>query len=127
MHISNCQPLPLQRAVTRLFSVNDAKWRRRVRDRYREKRDRLLESLSRIGFRCAVPDGGHFILADYGPLRGEIESREFALWFAHQAGVVALPIDDFYGRNAPKLVRFSFAVSMAAIEEVSCRLGQAVQ
>jgi aspartate/methionine/tyrosine aminotransferase len=127
MHISNCQPLPLQRAVTRLFSVNDATWRRGVRDRYRKKRDLLLESLSRTGFRCAMPDGGHFVLADYTPLRAGIGSREFAVWFAHQAGVVALPVDDFYRWKAPTLVRFSFAVSMAIIDQVPCRLGQAVQ
>jgi N-succinyldiaminopimelate aminotransferase len=127
MHLSNCLPRPLQRAAAHLFAANDVRWRQSVRDHYRIKRDRLLQALIQHGFRCALPDGGHFILADYRPVSDQPNSLQFALWFAENAGVVPMPIDDFYDRNAPQMVRFSFAVPMSAIEEALCRLGRVQQ
>jgi aspartate/methionine/tyrosine aminotransferase len=126
MHLSNCQPRPLQRAAARLFAVNEVTWRCAVRDHYRTKRDVLFHGLTERGFRCALPDGGHFILADYRPVRDDLCSQDFALWFTHTAGIASMPIDAFYLGGAPKMVRFSFAVSMAAVEQAAHRLARAL-
>ncbi len=122
MHMSNCLPLAMQKAATHLFQINDRAWRNTVQAHYREKRDILLGALVARGFDCITPQGSHFIMADYSRLEEFLSPRDFALSMTRTDGVAPLPIDDFFSGEIPKLVRFSFGVSMDLVNKAAQQL-----
>ena len=90
-------------------------------DSYAQSRALLLRELPEIGFdRIAPPDGAFYIYADVSELTDD--SRAFAAEILDQAGVAVTPGLDFDPQRGHQTLRFSYARSVADIEEGLRRL-----
>jgi aspartate aminotransferase len=90
---------------------------------YERRRDRIVADLAGIpGVRVLPPEGAFYAFADVSELYGPKEvsgSAEFCERLLTEAGVAAVPGEAF---GEDDCVRFSFATSLAAIEEGMRRL-----
>lgn len=78
-------------------------------DFYQEKRDFLLDGLSKTPFKLLKPDGAYFLLADYSSI-SQADDVTFTEWMCKEIGVALVPLSPFYHKNPDhKLVRFCFA------------------
>jgi len=92
------------------------------RDRYRPRRDRLVEGLRALGFGVTRPPAGAFyVLAD--ARRFGADSRALAFGLLERAGVGVTPGIDF-GAAAEGHLRFCFAVEDDVIDGALARLGE---
>jgi aspartate/methionine/tyrosine aminotransferase len=95
-----------------------------MRERYGRQRTLLLDGLARIGLRVdAPPEGAFYVLADARHV--DPDSRRLAARLLEQAHVALTPGVDF-GPYAEGFLRFSYAVSEAALEEALARLAAAL-
>ncbi|ARS91512.1 pyridoxal phosphate-dependent aminotransferase [Natrarchaeobaculum aegyptiacum] len=91
-----------------------------VRDRYRERRDLLLEAVEDWGLDLGyTPQGAYYVLADVSDLPGD--SLEVADLLLSDAGVAVTPGVDF-GDRAGEYLRLSYATDRASIQEAIDRL-----
>ncbi len=92
---------------------------------FRRRRDVIVEGLNRIpGFRCASPAGAFYAFPN---ITGTgIASQELADHLLENAGVAALSGAAF-GSYGEGYLRFSYATSLANIEEALRRVDQAVR
>ncbi len=91
---------------------------------YQAKRDTMLEILTGIGFRCVVPRGAYYIMADFSGL-STADDVAFAGRMASEVGVAVVPGSSFQSdpsAGAP-YVRFAFPKRPETLEEVRRRLG----
>ncbi len=90
---------------------------------YQQKRDLLLEILTRTGFRPYRPDGAYYILCDIRNL-GFANDRDLAKYLVEQVGVAAVPGSSFYNDPATgsQLIRFCFAKKTETLEAAAERL-----
>lgn len=107
-------------ALTALSPAVQGELRRR-RDEFQARRDFLLPALRSLGFEIPVtPQGAFYLYADTG--RHTQDSERFALRLLESAGVAVTPGRDF-GDNAPQRhLRFSYANTLANLEEGVRRL-----
>jgi aspartate/methionine/tyrosine aminotransferase len=102
------------------------------RRQFKERRDYLVPSLERLGFRVpVVPDGAFYVYADISAVArrrdGTLEdSSQFALRLLEQSGVCLVPGKDFGSAGADRFVRLSYATSMAQLQEGVRRLQSAL-
>lgn len=91
---------------------------------YQAKRDAMLEILSGTGFRCTVPRGAYYIMADFTGISAA-DDRAFARDMASRVGVAVVPGSSFYGDPTARTphVRFAFPKRPETLEEVRRRLG----
>jgi aspartate/methionine/tyrosine aminotransferase len=93
-------------------------------DRYRRKRDVLVDGLRSVGFDVVVPEGAYYVLADHTPF-GFSDDVSFVHHLIESVGVAAIPPSAFYHRTdeGSRLVRFAFCkdddVLEAAIERMA--------
>lgn len=91
-----------------------------IRDRYRERRDLLLEAVDDWGLDLGyTPQGAYYILVDVSDLPGD--SLEVADLLLSDAGVAVTPGVDF-GDRASDYLRLSYATDRASIQEAIARL-----
>jgi aspartate/methionine/tyrosine aminotransferase len=89
----------------------------RVKDRYRQNRQILLEHLPRIGLSLAAPmDGAFYAYCDVS--RFTNDSMEFARRMIAETNIAATPGRDFDPIDGHRTMRFSYAGSIEEIEEV---------
>jgi aminotransferase len=89
---------------------------------YLEKRNTLLEILTGAGFRCVVPKGAYYIMADITALSGEDDTR-FIQHMIEHVGVGAVPGSSFYRAGGGRtIVRFAFPKKPETLDEVRRRL-----
>lgn len=107
-------------ALTALSPAVQGELQRR-RDEFRARRDFLLPALRALGFEIPVtPQGAFYLYADAS--RHTQDSEAFALRLLESAGVAVTPGRDF-GDHAPQLhLRFSYANTLANLEEGVRRL-----
>lgn len=118
LYTTYCHPGPLQQLVATIFNNRGNNWFLDIKNHYISKRDKLLTALKTIGFNCESASGGHFLLADYSSMRNDLNSDDFANYFAKEYGVMPLPANIFYRKNMPiSQVRFSFSISMDTIDK----------
>lgn len=78
-------------------------------DFYQQKRDFLMEGLSKTAFKLLKPQGAYFLLADYSAI-SQADDIAFTEWMCKEIGVALVPLSPFYHKNPDhKLVRFCFA------------------
>ncbi|HWR41011.1 MAG TPA: aminotransferase class I/II-fold pyridoxal phosphate-dependent enzyme [Patescibacteria group bacterium] len=93
---------------------------------YRERRDYLLEVLTRVGFQCLKPHGAYYIMTDITPF-GWDDDVAFARYLAQDIGVAVVPGSSFYRQENPAgrtLVRFCFCKQFATLEAAAQRLAK---
>ena len=90
---------------------------------YREKRDVLLGILTEAGFRCLVPKGAYYIMADITPFGGAGDVA-FTRELVERYGVGTVPGSSFYHDPAAgrKWIRFAFPKRLETLDEVRQRL-----
>jgi N-succinyldiaminopimelate aminotransferase len=87
-----------------------------------EKRDLIGEALRRAGFDVLPCEGTYFITASIRDLTNEPD-REFCERLTREAGVAAIPLSAFFGKDSPSdMVRFAFCKKRAVLEEAAQRL-----
>jgi len=76
---------------------------------YAERGHLLLGALRDAGFRCAMPEGAYYILADFSELSDE-DDTTFAKRLAREARVASVPGSSFFSEaeRGRSLVRFAF-------------------
>ncbi|MDR7543359.1 MAG: aminotransferase class I/II-fold pyridoxal phosphate-dependent enzyme [Armatimonadota bacterium] len=113
---------PLQEAGARALAFPRQYYRDLSRI-YQAKRDQMLEILTEAGFRCAVPQGAYYIMADFSGLARD-DDVTFTSRMIERVGVAGVPGSSFYrdagaGRS---LVRFAFPKKPETLDEVRRRL-----
>ncbi len=90
---------------------------------YREKRDNMLDVLTQAGFRCTVPRGAYYIMADIAGF-GAGDDITFTRRLIEQIGVGAVPGSSFYRdpRDGRTQIRFAFPKRPETLAEVRRRL-----
>ncbi len=115
---------PLQAAgVTALGLPDD--YYAEVAEHYRDRRDRMASMLTKAGFRCSIPKGAYYIMADIsGFNRGD--DLTFVKDLVERVGIAAVPGSSFFSN--PELgkdwVRFCFPKKNETLDEAERRLAK---
>ena len=117
-------PAPLQEAAAEMLGCGDDYYAGLAAG-YREKRDFLLKVLAEAGFRCHVPRGAYYIMADFTAL-SELSDVDFAHWLVKEKGVATVPGSSFLppGRPDSGLVRFCFCKKPETLEAAAEKLAR---
>jgi aspartate/methionine/tyrosine aminotransferase len=87
---------------------------------FRRRRDAICAGLNRIpGFRCAVPGGAFYAFANVAGTG--MDSKKLADFLLYEAGVSCLN-GGCFGRYGEGYIRFSYANSLANLEEAVSRI-----
>lgn len=112
-HAGLIPPLPVQQAM--IAALGDDEHVARQRERYRARRDVLLDALTAAGFRVDASEGGLYLWAT----RGE-DSWETVGWLADR-GIVVAP-GAFYGAVGREHVRVALTATDERIAAAATRL-----
>lgn len=117
-----CAPAPLQYGVAEgLERLKPSFYTDLARD-YTARRDRLCQTLDRVGLPPLVPQGAYYVLADARGIDGKT-SRDKAMHLLERTGVASVPGEAFFnGGRGDHLIRFCFAKSQEDLEEACRRL-----
>jgi aminotransferase len=102
-------PAPLQEAVAvGLETLGPEYYESLARD-YRRRRDILCDGLKVSGFKCQVPEGAYYVIADFSEL-SDLPDDEFAKWLTIEHKVATVPGSSFCSDPATgrSWVRFAF-------------------
>jgi len=115
---------PLQEAGITALRLPE-EYYRKLRNDYAARRDRLMGSLERTGFRCFKPQGTYYVMTDISGF-GFPNDVEFARYLLEEIGVAAVPGSSFYSHTSlgAQQVRFAFCKSDATLDEAARRLGR---
>ncbi|MGH7852153.1 MAG: aminotransferase class I/II-fold pyridoxal phosphate-dependent enzyme [Candidatus Binatia bacterium] len=101
-----------------------------LRAMYQAKRDRMLDTLQRAGFKALKPQGSYFIMCDWrgvapAPITDDVQ---FAHWLTKEIGVACIPPSIFY-QDADKhlgkyLARFSVCKKDETLNAAAERLSR---
>lgn len=97
-----------------------------LRSDYTARRDRILDVLKDVGFRCFDPDGAYYVMTDFSAF-GYDNDIEFSKFLVKDIGVAVVPGSSFYHepQRGAKQVRFCFCKrdeTLVAAEERLARL-----
>jgi aminotransferase len=92
-------------------------------EKYRERRDLLMNILDQVGFRCFRPQGAYYIMADISGF-GFADDNAFARHLVEQVGVAAVPGSSFFSDPADgaQLIRFCFPKKYETLQAAADRL-----
>ncbi|MCD6533344.1 MAG: aminotransferase class I/II-fold pyridoxal phosphate-dependent enzyme [Deltaproteobacteria bacterium] len=117
-------PAPLQEAAAVMMGCDD-NYYFDLANFYQHKRDFLLEVLTAAGFRCQVPQGAYYIMADFRNL-SELGDLDFAHYLVKEKGLANVPGSSFLPPGEPDSgqVRFCFCKTDATLQAAAKRLHQ---
>lgn len=114
-------PAPLQRACLAGLSLPDSYYKK-LAEMYEKRRDFLYDTLTEAGFRCHMPEGAYYILADMPEGTG-MDDMAFARYLINEVGVAAVPGSSFYHSEPGKhKLRFTFSKKDETLQEAARRL-----
>jgi aminotransferase len=114
-------PAPLQHACVTALGFPDSYYKELVR-MYDGKRKLLYKALVKAGFKCRMPEGAYYILADIPEGTG-MDDMAFAKYMVSEVGVAAVPGSSFYKSEAGKhKLRFTFSKKDETLMEAARRL-----
>lgn len=90
---------------------------------YTERRDLMVQMLERAGFRCSIPRGAYYVMADFTALSQE-DDVSFARRLIETVGVAAVPGSSFFDdpRDGARWIRFCFPKKYDTLKEAEARL-----
>lgn len=117
--ITTSEPTPMQDAAQEAFAhgQDDAV---PMKAEFKKRRDYLYQELTELGFDCVKPEGAFYIFAKI-PAGLEQDDTKLIYELAEQAKV-AVTAGSFFAKGGAGYLRFSYAVSVAQIEEGVKRL-----
>jgi aspartate/methionine/tyrosine aminotransferase len=95
-------------------------------EKYRAKRDRMLEILTGAGFDCIKPKGAYYIMTDISRF-GAKNDVSFAKELIENIGVAVVPGSSFYndpGGRGSRQVRFAFCKTDQTLQQAAERLSR---
>ncbi len=114
-------PAPLQHACATALKFPDSYYEELAR-MYDGKRKLLYNALIKAGFKCKMPEGAYYILADI-PEGIDMDDMAFAKHMVSEVGVAAVPGSSFYRSEAGKhKLRFTFSKKDETLQEAARRL-----
>jgi N-succinyldiaminopimelate aminotransferase len=100
---------------------------------YQAKRDRMVEVLTKVGFRVFKPAGSYFVMIDWrgvAPKKVQ-DDLQFAEWLIREVGVACIPASPFYqecdkhpGKHFARFAVCKKDETLAAAAERIARLGK---
>ena len=104
------------------YELGDDYYQGLARD-YGRRRDILCAGLLKAGFRCRVPEGAYYVMADFSDI-SELPDDEFAKWLTAEHGIAPVPGSSFYSRPelGRKYVRFAFCKTEEMLQQAVERL-----
>lgn len=88
---------------------------------YEKRRNFLYNTLTNAGFRCHMPEGAYYILADMPEGTG-MDDMAFARYLINEVGVAAVPGSSFYHSEQGKhKLRFTFSKKDETLHEAAKR------
>ncbi|RMC47073.1 aminotransferase class I/II-fold pyridoxal phosphate-dependent enzyme [Lactobacillus sp. ESL0230] len=117
--IATTEPTPMQDAAEEAFKngMNDAQL---MKAEFKKRRDVLYNGLTKLGFACVKPQGAFYIFAKI-PAGFEQDDNKFIYDLVDKAHV-AVTSGSCFAQAGAGYIRFSYAVSMAQIDEGLKRL-----
>ncbi len=114
-------PAPLQHACVTALRFPEAYYEE-LASMYDRKRKLLYNALIKAGFKCSLPEGAYYILADIPEGTG-MDDTAFARYMVGEIGVAAVPGSSFYRSEAGKhKIRFTFSKKDETLMEAARRL-----
>jgi aspartate/methionine/tyrosine aminotransferase len=114
-------PAPLQHACVTALNFPDSYYKE-LASMYDWKRKLLYGALKKAGFRCSLPDGAYYILADIPDGIG-MDDMAFARYLVSEIGVAAVPGSSFFKSEEGKhKLRFTFSKKEETLMEAARRL-----
>ncbi len=114
-------PAPLQHACVSALRFSESYYEE-LAGMYDGKRKLLYNALIKAGFKCSLPEGAYYILADIPEGTG-MDDTAFARYMVSEVGVAAVPGSSFYRSEAGKhKVRFTFSKKDETLMEAARRL-----
>jgi len=116
-------PAPLQEAVAVGIETLGKDYYEGLARDYRRRRDILCEALKVSGFRCQVPEGAYYVLADFSDL-SDLPDDEFSFWLTREIGVAPVPGSSFYSKPelGRKWIRFAFCKTEEMLRAAAAKL-----
>jgi aspartate/methionine/tyrosine aminotransferase len=113
---------PLQQAGVTALHFPDTYYAE-LASTYQSKRDLLLGILEKVGFKCFVPKGAYYIMADISNF-DFADDTKFCMHLVNEIGVGAVPGSSFFSDAADgaHLVRFCFAKKPETLHAAADRL-----
>ncbi len=118
-----CAPHPLQVAIAELITEFNASYYDELRQLYKQKRDLLLNILTKSGFNCIKPNGAFYIFTDIAQM-GYEDNYHVVKHMIENARVAAVPCTGFFDDEqlSKQFVRFAFCKKEETLLEVGKRL-----
>ncbi len=121
-----CASSVAQHAALACFETDSLKEYERRRSEFKSRRGYLVPALNTLGLDVPVmPDGAFYAWADCSAHASS--SWDFAFDLMRRAHVAVTPGRDFGPHAAERYVRFSYASSMASLQQAMARLKTALQ
>lgn len=118
-------PAPLQHACVTALRFPEPYYEE-LAGMYDGKRKLLYNALIKAGFKCSLPEGAYYILADI-PKGTGMDDTAFARYMVGEIGVAAVPGSSFYRSEAGKhKLRFTFSKKDETLMEAARRLEKLV-
>jgi aminotransferase len=123
-------PAPLQEAVAIGMETLGPDYYAQLAAEYCERRDVLYRALMDAGFRCTLPRGAYYIMADFSAL-SERGDDDYARWLARGGaepgggpGVATVPGSSFFHQPSlgRTLIRFAFCKRVETLRAAGERL-----
>ncbi|HZW84856.1 MAG TPA: aminotransferase class I/II-fold pyridoxal phosphate-dependent enzyme [Nitrososphaerales archaeon] len=117
-----CAPTPMQKAGVKALKLPKSYYDSLLK-RYTRKREFIVKSLEKIGFRPINPEGAYYVLADFSEI-SHLDDTGFATWLIKEAKVATVPGSSFYShpRSGAKKVRFNFSKRDATLRDAMDKL-----
>jgi aminotransferase len=115
---------PLQEAGAKALALPDSYYEGLAAG-YARRRERLLGTLDRAGFRTYPPGGAYYVMTDTTAL-GWDDDVAFARYLVEEIGVAVVPGSSFYldPKHGARQVRFAFCKKDATLDEAERRLAR---
>jgi aminotransferase len=116
-------PAPLQEACAVGLDTLGREYYASLASSYGERGRLLVGALQEAGFRCSLPEGAYYVLADFSALSDE-DDTAFAKRLTREAGVASVPGSSFFSvpERGAGLVRFAFCKKLETLHEAGDRL-----
>jgi aspartate/methionine/tyrosine aminotransferase len=117
-------PAPLQEAGAIALGLPQSYYQK-LAETYAVKRDRMLDILTKAGFRCFKPSGAYYIMTDITDF-GFADDVSFARYLVEKIGVAVVPGSSFYDDPAmgATQVRFTFCKKESTLAAAEAKLSK---
>ncbi len=117
---------PLQEAGVVALGLPDSYYQE-LAQHYTERRDLMLQMLEQAGFRCTIPRGAYYVMADFSGLNkasSKMDDVTFARHLIETVGIAAVPGSSFFNNNlhGAHWIRFCFPKKYDTLKEAEARL-----